>query len=42
MKRRPIALCVIAGLDPAIHPFRKKMDARVKPAHDGSGLQPQG
>jgi hypothetical protein len=25
---------VIAGLDPAIHPFRKKMDARVKPAHD--------
>jgi len=27
-----------AGLDPAIHPFRKKMDARVKPrvkpAHD--------
>jgi hypothetical protein len=23
---------VIAGLDPAIHP--KKMDARVKPAHD--------
>jgi hypothetical protein len=26
---------VIAGLDPAIHPFREKMDARVKPAHDG-------
>jgi peptide/nickel transport system ATP-binding protein len=30
---------VIAGLDPAIHPFSqdllaKKMDARVKPAHD--------
>jgi hypothetical protein len=25
---------VIAGLDPAIHPSRKKMDARVKPAHD--------
>jgi hypothetical protein len=29
---------VIAGLDPAIHPLRKKMDARVKPwvkpAHD--------
>jgi hypothetical protein len=24
---------VIAGPDPAIH--RKKMDARVKPAHDG-------
>jgi hypothetical protein len=23
---------VIAGLDPAIHPF--SMDARVKPAHD--------
>jgi hypothetical protein len=28
----------MAGLDPAIHPFRKKMDARVKPAHDGSLL----
>jgi hypothetical protein len=29
---------VIAGLDPAIHPFfRKKMDARVEPAHDGGG-----
>jgi hypothetical protein len=27
-------LLVIAGLDPAIHPLRKKMDARVKPAHD--------
>jgi hypothetical protein len=26
---------VIAGLDPAIHPF-EKMDARVKPAHDES------
>jgi hypothetical protein len=26
---------VIAGLDPAIHPLRKKMDARVKPGHDG-------
>jgi hypothetical protein len=30
---------VIAGLDPAIHPssqkaLTKKMDARVKPAHD--------
>src|ERR1700738_3193799 len=25
---------VIAGLDPAIHLFRKKMDARVKPAHE--------
>ena len=25
---------VIAGLDPAVHPFRKTMDARVKPAHD--------
>jgi hypothetical protein len=25
---------VIAGLDPAIHPFRKKMDARVWPGHD--------
>jgi hypothetical protein len=26
---------VIAGLDPAIHPLRKKMDARVMPGHDG-------
>ena len=26
---------VIAGLDPAINLFRKKMDARVKPGHDG-------
>jgi hypothetical protein len=25
---------VIAALDPAIHPLREKMDARVKPAHD--------
>jgi hypothetical protein len=25
----------VHGLDPAIHPFRKKMDAWVKPAHDG-------
>ena len=29
---------VIAGLDRAIHLFRKKMDARVKPAHDAGGL----
>jgi len=29
-----ILAVVIAGLDPAIHPFRKKMDARVKPGHD--------
>jgi hypothetical protein len=29
----------MAGLDPAIHPFRKKMDARVKPAHDASRAQ---
>src|SRR5712691_5221634 len=33
---------VIAGLDPAIHPFAKtlakKMDARVKPGHDGFRL----
>src|SRR5262249_34422422 len=26
---------VIAGLEPAIHHLRKKMDARVKPAHEG-------
>jgi hypothetical protein len=31
-----VGFLVIAGLDPAIHPFREKMDARVKlPAHDG-------
>src|SRR3984893_4437608 len=34
----------IAGLDPAIHPLHqdfssKKMDARVKPAHDGDGCE---
>jgi hypothetical protein len=28
------SLLVIAGLDPAIHLFRKRMDARVRPAHD--------
>jgi hypothetical protein len=28
------SITVIAGLDPAIHLFRKMMDARVKPAHD--------
>jgi hypothetical protein len=26
---------VIAGLDPAIHPFAKMMDPRVKPGNDG-------
>jgi len=35
---------VIAGLDPAIHPFREnfdaqKMDPRVKPAGDAAGGQ---
>ena len=29
-----ILTIVIAGLDPAIHPFRETMDARVKSAHD--------
>jgi hypothetical protein len=28
---------VMAGLDPAIHHLTKKMDARVKPAHDKRG-----
>jgi hypothetical protein len=37
---------VMAGLAPAIHPFRKKsfarmMDARVKPAHDNRYKQPE-
>jgi hypothetical protein len=31
---------VIAGLDPAIHPHAKKMDARIKSAHDASALVP--
>jgi hypothetical protein len=46
MKQEAIIVVVIAGLDPAIHHFRKKMDARVisasyarlqraMPAHDG-------
>jgi hypothetical protein len=34
-----ISPTVIAGLDPAIHRMKgrlaKRMDARVKPAHDG-------
>jgi hypothetical protein len=35
MAVRLAVTCVIAGPDPAIHPFsRRKMDARVKPAHD--------
>jgi hypothetical protein len=29
-----ILFFVIAGLDPAIHLLRDKMDARVKPGHD--------
>ena len=32
-----IESAVIAGLDLAIHPPRKKMDARVEPAHDNAG-----
>jgi hypothetical protein len=35
-----ISAIVIAGLGPAIHPFRKTMDARFKPAHDVRGLAP--
>jgi hypothetical protein len=34
-----VSLPGLTWLDPAIHPFRKKMDARVKPAHDG-GAKP--
>jgi hypothetical protein len=30
-------LCVMAGLDPAIHLLRKKLDRRVKPGDDGGG-----
>src|SRR4051812_47240305 len=36
-RARETTICVIAGLDPAIHLLgktRAKMDARVKPAHD--------
>jgi hypothetical protein len=29
-----ISTIVIAGLDPAIHPFRNTMGERVRPAHD--------
>jgi hypothetical protein len=29
-------LNVIAGLDPAIHLFRKKMDTRINPGHDAA------
>jgi hypothetical protein len=32
-------MLVIAGLDPAIHHLRKKMDARVKPAHDAERVR---
>jgi hypothetical protein len=28
----------MAGLDPAIHPLRKKLDRRVKPGDDGGIL----
>jgi hypothetical protein len=41
MKPTLIIAVVIAGLDPAIHHFRKKMDARAKPARDGGGQRPQ-
>jgi hypothetical protein len=30
----------IAGLDPAIHHSAKRMEARVKPAHDGRATAP--
>ena len=33
-----ILTIVVAGLDPAIHPFRETMDARVKSAHDVRGV----
>jgi hypothetical protein len=29
-----LSLSDLTRLDPAIHPFRKKMDARIKSAHD--------
>jgi hypothetical protein len=32
-----ILIVVIAGLDPAIHPLRKKMDARVRPGMTSEG-----
>jgi hypothetical protein len=38
MMQAPTIAVVIAGLDPAIHPLRKKMDARVMPGHDGGVL----
>jgi hypothetical protein len=33
-EQRCLGSAVIAGLDPAIHPFAKMMDPRVKPAGD--------
>jgi hypothetical protein len=35
-----LSLPGLTWLDPAIHPFRKKMDARVKPAHDDANPRP--
>src|SRR5262249_9684561 len=32
---------VIAGLNPAIHPLREQMDARVKPGHDAVSVCPR-
>jgi hypothetical protein len=38
MNAASLNFAVIAGLDPAIHPFlQNKMDARVEPAHDVVG-----
>src|SRR5262245_52096014 len=35
------ALGVTRGLDPRVHPFRKKMDCRVKPGNDASFMTQQ-
>jgi hypothetical protein len=34
MARNAVLSIVVAGLDPAIHLSRKRMDARIKSAHD--------
>jgi hypothetical protein len=34
-------ILVMRGLDPRIHPFRKKMDRRVKPGDDDRAISTQ-
>jgi hypothetical protein len=34
-----LSASAMAGLDPDIHAFRERMDARVKPAHDTASFK---